>query len=115
MLRTAEPFCQLPRHGGGKQKAVAVHAGDRETVVVVEDAWQVVGEGRADAHACLHEASLAEGRMYGVSGVQELHHRAGGDRSVIIGLDHGRADHEAMAVARDDIERVAWMKQSDWP
>src|SRR3546814_6298170 len=86
---------------------------DGNHAAVARNPRQVVGIGGTDADPGLHYLGLAEGGVKRVGRVQKLHHRARRDRPGRSGLDHGRPDHVEAVSARHDVDRNAWVEQSD--
>src|SRR5579863_523553 len=89
-----------------------IKAVDENAIPSLLDARLVVRISGPDVSAHLEDLSLSEGRMKGVSRAQKLDRRTHADRAFLRALDHGRADHEFVARARDDVERNARMQKT---
>jgi len=70
-------------------------------------------EGRTHIGAHFGELGFGEGRMDRIGRIGEFDERARGHASAFVIFDHGRADHEALIVPRDDINRTARMQQTE--
>ena len=68
---------------------------------------------QTNAHTGFYDLGLAKGRMEGIGGTQQLHHRTRRDRSGGLAFNHRRADHELHVRTRHRIKRKARMQQPD--
>ena len=76
-------------------------------------ARHVVGERGPDASPEIDDLRLAECRMHRVGRAQQLERGAHRDGAVVLGLDHGGADHEAAVAPRHDVDRLARVQELD--
>src|SRR5262249_54710221 len=75
------------------------------------DARQIVWESGAKACTELDNAGFGESRMDSVGRGQQFESGAHA-HAIVLALDRCRAEHEAVFVTRDDVERPARMEQA---
>lgn len=109
----ADDFSRPLRHRRRQQEAMPVRAVDEDGPTVLGDIRQIIGVSRTNAGSSLDDFRFPEGRMHGIGGVQELHHRAGGNGARIFRFDHRRTHHETARLTRHDVKRNARMQQPD--
>ena len=100
-----------------QQKAMPVGAvdADHPSIVLDDDARDIVGKCRPDACADVHDRRFTKRGMQRVGRTQKIECRLQRHRAVVLALDDASADDETPLAMRHDIDRLTGMQKPHRP